>query len=151
MNKKDFYTGLVFLLLTGVIFVLILQSPSVQVATKPGPFFFPSVAAVLLGGLSLALLISGARQKGVGGGPEVKKSMRNRVLWIISWCVFYAVTIERLGYLFSTALVTFALLWYFNRRSWVFNLILAVATPVSIFILFDSLLKVSLPRGILGF
>ena len=142
---------MVFLLLTGVIFVLILQSPSIQVATKPGPFFFPSVAAVLLGGLSLALLISGARQKGVGGGPGVKKSMRNRVLWIIAWCAFYAVTIERLGYLFSTALVTFALLWYFNRRAWVFNLILAVATPVSIFILFDSLLKVSLPRGILGF
>ena len=142
---------MVFLLLTGVIFVLILQSPSIQVATKPGPFFFPSVAAVLLGGLSLALLISGARQKGVGGGPGVHRSMRNRVLWIIAWCAFYAVTIERLGYLFSTALVTFALLWYFNRRAWVFNLILAVATPVSIFILFDSLLKVSLPRGILGF
>lgn len=151
MNKKDFYTGLAFLVLTGVIFALILDSPSVQVATKPGPFFFPSVAAVLLGGLSLALLISGAKQKGAAGDTEKKGTKINRVVWITVWCVIYAVTIERLGYLVSTGIVTFALLWYFNRRGWVFNIILAAATPISIFILFDSLLKQSLPRGFLGF
>lgn len=150
MNKKDFYTGLVFLVFTGAIFVLILDSPSVQVATKPGPFFFPSVAACILGGLSLALLISGARQKGAAQTAK-KKTMVNRVVWITLWCVIYAVTLERLGYLLSTGIVTFALLWYFNRRGWIFNIILATATPISIFILFDSLLKQSLPRGFLGF
>jgi hypothetical protein len=149
MNKKDFYTGLVFLLFTGAIFVLILQSPPLTVPTKPGPFFFPTVAAILLGGLSLALLINGVRQK----APEGKgqgKTMMGRVVWIILWCAIYAFTIERLGYLLSTGVVTFALLWYFNRRQWIFNLVMSVGIPVSIFILFDTLLKQSLPRGIFG-
>ncbi|HSR10040.1 MAG TPA: tripartite tricarboxylate transporter TctB family protein [Thermodesulfobacteriota bacterium] len=150
MNKKDFYTGLVFLVFTGIIFAMIVGAPSVQVTTKPGPFFFPSVAAVILGGLSISLLVSGARQKDSKESGK-KKVMMNRVAWIIAWCLIYAVTIERIGYLVSTAVVTFALLWYFNRRSWVFNTAFAVATPVSIFILFDTLLKVSLPRGFLGF
>jgi putative tricarboxylic transport membrane protein len=149
MNKKDFYTGLIFLLFTGVIFVLILNSPPLPVPTKPGPFFFPTVAALLLGGLSLALLISGARQKGPGAQGK-GKTMIGRVVWIISWCAIYAFTIERLGYLLSTGVVTFALLWYFNRRQWIFNIVMSVGIPISIFILFDTLLKQSLPRGIFG-
>ena len=149
MNKKDFYTGLVFLLFTGVIFAFILTTPPIQVATKPGPFFFPTAAALLLGGLSLALLVSGARQKDSGAAGK-GKTMRNRVFWIIAWCAIYAFTIERLGYLLSTGIVTFALLWYFNRREWIFNIIMSVGIPVSIFILFDTLLKQSLPRGIFG-
>ena len=149
MNKKDFYTGLVFLLFTGVIFVLILQSPPLPVPTSPGPFFFPAVAAFLLGGLSLALLISGVRQKDSGAQGK-GKTMMGRVVWIISWCAIYAFTIERLGYLLSTGVVTFALLWYFNRRQWIFNIVMSVGIPISIFVLFDTLLKQSLPRGIFG-
>jgi putative tricarboxylic transport membrane protein len=151
MNKKDFYAGLLFLILTGAIFLLILRSPAFQVSSGPGPFFFPTIAALLLGGLSLTLLIRGARQS-EGGSTAVRgKLMLGRVIWIISCCAIYGVTIELLGYLLSTGMVTFALLFYFNRRGWIFNIILSVATPASIFILFDTLLKVSLPRGILGF
>lgn len=151
MNKKDFYTGLLFLILTGAIFVLILRSPAIQVSSGPGPFFFPTIAALLLGSLSLTLLIRGARQA-ESGSPAIRgKLILGRVIWIIAWCAIYGATIELLGYLLSTGIVTFALLAYFNRRGWVFNIILSVATPVSIFILFDILLKVSLPRGILGF
>jgi putative tricarboxylic transport membrane protein len=149
MNKKDFYTGLVFLLFTGVIFVLILKSPPLTVPAKPGPFFFPTVAAFLLGGLSLALLINGVRQKGPAA-QERGKTIIGRVVWIIAWCSFYAFTIERVGYLLSTGVVTFALLWYFDRRAWVFNIVMSVGIPVSIFVLFDTLLKQSLPRGIFG-
>jgi hypothetical protein len=97
----------------------------------------------------LALLVSGARQKDPGAAGK-GKTMRNRVFWIIAWCAIYAFTIERLGYLLSTGIVTFALLWYFNRREWIFNIIMSVGIPVSIFILFDTLLKQSLPRGIFG-
>jgi len=150
MNKKDFYTGLLFLIFTGAIFVLILRSPAHQDSSGPGPFFFPAIATLLLGGLSLALLIKGARQ-GEGERKAVQgKRVWGRTIWIIAWSAIYGATIEPLGYLLSTGIVTFALLAYFNK-GWVFNIILSVVTPVSIFILFDTLLKVSMPRGVLGF
>jgi putative tricarboxylic transport membrane protein len=151
MNKKDFYPGLVFLLFTGAILVLILKSPSFHQESGPGPFFFPSISALLLGGLSLALLIKGARQAASGSEAGRGKRMLGRIIWIIMWSALYGATIEPLGYLLSTGVVTFALLAYFNRREWVFNISLSIITPVSIFILFDTLLKAPLPRGFLGF
>lgn len=151
MNKKDFYTGLLFLIFAGAIFVLILRSPTHQVSSGPGPFFFPTIAVLLLGGLSLALLIKGARQDEDGGEAVQRKRIWGRTIWIIAWSATYGATIEPLGYLLSTGIVTFALLAYFNRRSWIFNIVLSVVTPVSIFILFDTLLKAPLPRGFLGF
>ena len=149
MNKKDFYTGLVFLLFTGAIFVLILRSRTTGEFSGPGPFFFPGVAALLLGGLSLTLLIKGARPREGGGAAGEGKRMLGRIIWIVVWSAVYGATIEKLGYLLSTGLVTFALLAYFNR-GWIFNVVFSLVTPVSIYILFDTLLKAPLPKGILG-
>jgi len=151
MNQKDFYTGLLFLIFTGAIFVMILRSPTHQVSSGPGPFFFPVIAALLLGGLSLALLIKGVRQDESGRKAIQGKRMMGRIIWIVMWSALYGATIEPLGYLLSTGMVTFALLAYFNRRGWIFNISLSVVTPISIFILFDTLLKAPLPRGFLGF
>ncbi len=149
MNKKDFYTGLVFLLFTGAIFVLILRSHTTGEFSGPGPFFFPGVAALLLGGLSLTLLIKGARPQEGGGAAGEGKRMLGRIIWIVVWSTVYGATIEKLGYLLSTGLVTFALLAYFNR-GWIFNVVFSLVTPISIYILFDTLLKAPLPKGILG-
>jgi len=151
MNKKDFYTGLLFFILTGAIFTMILRSPTHPFSAGPGPFFFPTIAALLIGGLSLTLLLKGARQGESGAKGVPGKRIWGRMIWIIAWSAIYGATIEPLGYLLSTGMVTFALLAYFNRRSWIFNMVLSVFTAVSIFILFDTLLKVSMPRGILGF
>lgn len=150
MNKKDFYTGLLFLLFTGAIFVLILRSPTTGDFSGPGPFFFPTIAALLLGGLSITLLVKGARQSESGGVVIEGRRILGRTVWIIAWCAIYGATIEPLGYLLSTGMVTFALLVYFNRREWIFNIVLSLVTPVSIYILFDTLLKSPLPKGILG-
>ena len=142
---------MVFFIFTGAIFVMILRSPTHQVSSGPGPFFFPAIAALLLGGLSLALLIKGVRQDESRRREVQGKRMLGRIIWIVMWSALYGATIEPLGYLLSTGVVTFALLAYFNRRGWIFNISLSVVTPLSIFILFDTLLKAPLPRGFLGF
>jgi hypothetical protein len=77
--------------------------------------------------------------------------MWGRIFWIVFWCGIYAATIEKWGYLLSTGVVTFALLAYFSRGKWTLNITLSVATPILIHLLFDTLLKVSLPKGFLGF
>jgi putative tricarboxylic transport membrane protein len=149
MNKRDFYTGLLFLLFSAAIFVLILRSPCPGDFSGPGPFFFPAVSALLLAGLSLTLLIRGARSAESASTEVAGKRMLGRTLWIITWSAVYGATIEPLGYLLSTGMVTFALLAYFNR-GWIFNIVLSLTTPLSIYILFDTLLKSPLPKGILG-
>ena len=151
MKKKDFYTGLIMLILSGTILVLILGSPTVSDSSGPGPFFLPAIAALVIAGLSIALLVQNA--KGPATVPDAlpAKRMWNRILWIGVWCFAYGFTIERLGYLLSTGAVTFALLAYFNRRKWFLNIFFSLITPASIYILFDTLLKIPLPKGWFGF
>ncbi len=150
MNTKDFYIGVIFLSLTGWILLYILKAPTFQV-TGPGPFFLPAIAALSIGGLSIALLLQSFKQPRGQAVPKQEKRMRGRIIWIMVWCLIYALIVERLGYLLSTGVLSFALLAYFNRGKWLLNIILSVITPSLIFILFDTLLKVSLPRGWFGF
>ena len=151
MKNKDFYTGLVMLLLSGAIFAQILRSPSAEDTSGPGPFFLPTIVTLVMAGLALALLLQSLK------GPEIQpaappvKRMRQRIVWILLWCMIYGFTIETMGYLLSTGIVTFALLVYFYHRSWFWNIVLSLATPISIYILFDKLLKAPLPKGWLGF
>ena len=151
MPRKDFFTGLIFVMFAGAILVMIVRSPTVADASGAGPFFFPAIAALLIGGLSLALLIKGAKEMKNLSPATTEKVMWGRNLWIILWCLIYGFTIERLGYLLSTGLVTFALLAFFCRGKWLFNTVFTVATPLSIYLLFNFLLKVPLPKGLLGF
>jgi len=151
MHKRDFYTGLVMLIFSGAIIVQILRSPSIQDSSGPGPFFLPTIAAVIIAGLSLALFIQSTKFSPANQAIQSGKRMWNRLVWIIVWCFIYGITIEKLGYLLSTGVVTFALLAYFNRRNWILNIIFSLGTPLAIYFLFDTLLKVPMPKGLLGF
>lgn len=151
MHKRDFYIAVIMLLLSGAIIIQVLRSPSIQDSSGPGPFFLPTVAALIISGLSIALLFQSIKSS---SGSEVhahQKRMWNRLIWILVWCFVYGLAIEKMGYLLSTALVTFALLAYFNRKNWVLNIIFSLGTPISIYLLFDTLLKVPLPKGWFGF
>jgi hypothetical protein len=151
MKNKDFYTGLIMLLFSGAIFAQILQSPSVQDTSGPGPFFLPTIATLVMAGLALALLVQSLKAPETQPAVPQVKRMRMRIVWILLWCLIYGFTIETMGYLLSTGIVTFALLAYFYHRSWFWNIVLSVGTPVSIYVLFDKLLKAPLPKGWLGF
>jgi putative tricarboxylic transport membrane protein len=150
MKTKDFYSGLIMLLLSGAIVAQILRSPSTQDSPGPGPFFLPTICALVIAGLSLTLLIKSVREPDPASVSPQGRRMWNRLVWIVGWCFLYGITIKTAGYLLSTGIVTFALLAYFNRGRWVLNIIFSLITPISIYILFDTLLKVPLPKGWLG-
>jgi hypothetical protein len=150
LKTKEFYTGLIMLLLSGAIFAQILRSPSTQDSAGPGPFFLPAICALVITGLSLTLLIKSVREPESASASPRGRRMWNRLVWIMAWCFLYGITIETAGYLLSTGIVTFALLAYFNRGRWTLNIIFSLITPISIYILFDTLLKVPLPKGWLG-
>lgn len=151
MAKRDFYTAVTMLLLSGAIIIQILRSPSIQDSSGPGPFFIPAIAALIIGGLSTALLIQSMKLPSGSTEDAIKRRMWDRLIWIMVWCFAYGITIEKMGYLLSTGMVTFALLAYFNRKQWILNVIFSLITPISIYFLFDTLLKVPLPKGWFGF
>ena len=111
---------------------------------NPGPAYMPVALATLLvlGGVALAALGKEA--------PPVS-SLRFRewrhVVAIFIACAFCALALERLGYRLTILLALLFLLGVVERKRPLPALIFAVVFAAGTFFLFDTLLRVPLPRG----
>jgi len=70
---------------------------------------------------------------------------------ILGACAFAALGLERLGYRLTVAAMLGFLVGVVERRSLVTTVVLMVAFALGTFFLFDTLLRVPLPRGPGGF
>ena len=114
---------------------------------NPGPAYMPVTLALLLLGFGVLLVVSGK------GAPEVSSvgwtEWRHAVA-IFAVCAFAALALERLGFRVTIALSLGFLLGVVERKGAIFSLVLSVAFAAGAFLLFDTLLRVPLPRGPLG-
>ena len=114
---------------------------------NPGPAYMPVVLALLLlvGGIAIAAL----------GGPTPRfRSLAfpewRHALAIFLACAFAALALERLGYRLTVLLVLLFLLGVVERKRPVAAIVFAVAFATGTYFLFDTLLRVPLPRGPFG-
>jgi putative tricarboxylic transport membrane protein len=114
---------------------------------RPGPAYMPVLLAALLivFGIAVFAMGRGARSLAAVGWPEWRHAAA-----IFGTCAFAAWGLERLGYRLTMAVVVGLLLLGLERRSWALGLGLTVAMAWGSFYLFDTLLRVPLPRGPFG-
>ena len=115
--------------------------------SNPGPAFMPMVLAILLllGGLAIAAL----------GGDTPRLGSLDFGEWrhaaaIFVACAFAALALERLGYRLTVVSVLLFVLGVVERKPVVIAVVFAAAFAIGTFFLFDTLLRVPLPRGPLG-
>ena len=113
---------------------------------NPGPAYVPVALAVVL--LCLGTLLA-ALDKGPALSSVSWKEWRHAVA-IFAVCAFAALTLERLGFRITIALSLAFILRVLEGKGAVFSVLLSVAFAVGAFLLFDTLLRVPLPRGPLG-
>jgi putative tricarboxylic transport membrane protein len=115
---------------------------------NPGPAYFPGLLAVLLLAAGLAVAALG------GAGPRAAsldwREWRHGVA-IFAACAFCALALERLGYRLTIFVALGFLVGVVERKSPAATLVFAAALALGTFWLFDTLLRVPLPRGSLGF
>jgi hypothetical protein len=114
---------------------------------RPGPAYMPALLAVLLivFGVAVFAMGSGSRRLAEVGWPEWRHAVA-----IFAACAFAAWGMERLGYRLTMAAVLALLLLVLERTGWVLGLVLTVGMAWGSFYLFDTLLRVRLPRGPFG-
>src|SRR4029078_2102313 len=114
---------------------------------RPGPAYMPGLRALLLFVFGIAgfAMGGGARRLLEVGWPEWR-----HVAAIFAACAFAAFGLDRLGYRLTMAVVVGLLLLGLERRGWALGLGLTVAMAWGSFYLFDTLLRVPLPRGPYG-
>jgi hypothetical protein len=115
---------------------------------RPGPSYMPVILALLLIVFALALAVMGARS---GRMSEVSWHEWRHAVAIFSACAFAAWGLDRLGYRLTVAVVMLFLLRVLERKGIVITLAMTVVVAGGSFLLFDTLLRVPLPRGPLGF
>jgi hypothetical protein len=115
---------------------------------RPGPAYMPVLLAVLLIVFGVAVFAMGSRARRL---REVGWHEWRHAVAIFAACAFAAWGLERLGYRLTMAAVLAFLVLGLERRGLVLGLALTVAMAWGSFYLFDTLLKVPLPRGPFGF
>jgi hypothetical protein len=115
---------------------------------NPGPAYFPGVLATLLlvAGVAVAVLDAGAPPLASVRFPEWRHSVA-----IFAACAFCALGLERLGYRLTIFAVLAFLVGVVERKPPLATLAFAAALSLGTFWLFDTLLRVPLPRGPFAF
>ena len=112
--------------------------------TGVGPAFFPKVICVILFVLGAALFISNLK-------THFKADVKNVKYTILVMAVFavYIFLISKIGYLVSTILFAFSIVTILKDTTFTVKILFSIIFPVSLYLLFTYVFKVSLPEGIL--
>jgi putative tricarboxylic transport membrane protein len=108
-----------------------------------GPAVFPMALAIVLGLLSLYLIVRPDPEPDWPRGRALLK----QVLTLVAF-VAYAYLLEPVGFLVSTFVAVVVLGWLLGARLWQAS-VAGVAIAAVLFVLFDTLLGLPLPEGVL--
>lgn len=115
---------------------------------EPGPGVVPALLAAILLVCSLAVIAGGR------AAPRVNAldwSEWRHAVAILGTCAFMALALERLGYRITMVLALLGLLRLVERKGWVPAALFAVGFSLGSYFLFNTLLRVQMPRGPFGF
>jgi putative tricarboxylic transport membrane protein len=146
IQKRDLFASLFGILLGAAVIIgsvrLRLGTP-----TEPQPGFFPFMAGMILIVLCGLLLIRAFFGRSLGG--ETLGEIRRPVILILGLFV-YSVVIDLLGYVIATMILSGVVLRVLDTKGWWKIAAISVVLSFGTYFLFDRLLDVPLPAGILA-
>jgi putative tricarboxylic transport membrane protein len=118
---------------------------------QPGPALFPGIVGALLLVLGLVLVVRALRARGrpVAAGVTAGRQGVLRALAVVGLVVAYLLLAEVLGFLLTMVVLLFLLMWLLGARP-LGAAVAAAATTAIVVLLFQELLFVPLPTGLLG-
>ena len=119
----------------------------------PGAGFLPFWLGAALAILSIILLVNATREpvQASDRSPFPRGRAVLAILETIGGLAAFILLLETLGFLVSIALLTAFLLRCVERVRWLTTATVAVANAIGMYIVFQMLLGVSLPKNIFGF
>ena len=139
--------GSIFFMFVGIGVTIGAIGLHVGKATEPQPGFFPFLGGITLSVLSGILLLRTWRGRNTGT-RAFGKLWGPCILFLV--LIFYVATLETLGYLICTAILSAVILRVMETRSLKVLILTSILVAVGSYILFHRLLDVPLPLGILA-
>lgn len=159
MNKNREISGYAFIFILGILFTIkayMIPLPLLQQDVTTTPSFFPVCAGTIFTIFALILFIGSLISNGKKATITNKEPLPQKSIpayLILSTLLFYIILMQVFGWFLCSMLMLGVVLAIAGKATnkrinlWAISLF-AVFFPVTIFILFDYLLGVPLPRGI---
>jgi cell division protein FtsW (lipid II flippase) len=119
-------------------------------ANDPGPGFFPFLAGLMIAFLSLTIVLSSLKKSQTDHGKE-EALVSGKAALISLFLLLFGLFVEKAGFFVCTFFATLFMLRTNGIKQWYFLLLAAISTCLGIFLIFNLLLEVRLPLGILTF
>ena len=147
MKNTGDLTGSLFGILLGVAVMIGSLRLRLGTVTEPQPGFFPFIAGALL--VILCAILFTKAISGRSEGAEPFGELWRPVILIIGLLV-YSIVLDAVGYVVATILLSGVVLRVLDTRTWWKLIVISLALSIGTYILFDRMLDVSLPGGILS-
>jgi hypothetical protein len=115
---------------------------------SPGPGYMPMVLALLLAAMGGLVILAGGA---AAPFATISWTEWRHAIAILGCCIFAAVTLERLGYRLTVALLVGFLLWVVEKKGIVPTVLMAAGLALATYYVFATVLLVPLPLGPWGF
>jgi putative tricarboxylic transport membrane protein len=120
---------------------------------RPGPGFFPFLASVFMGILSLFVLIKTLLSAPWKNNPTCRQDAPESLQWrriplAVCGMLCYILLFNRIGFLLCTFLFFIYLLQVVMSQRWLSTLVISVSVSAGSYLLFDVLLNAQLPKGL---
>ncbi len=136
----------------GVVIVVLIPSQIEEMpgmATQMSPSFFPTVAAVFLIILGIAMIYQSFLQSGAQKSVDITRNAVLRVILAAALLVAYTYLFQHIGFVVTSALFFVIFAYIFGSRSYLKIVISMILIPVAVWLFFEMLFKIPLPHGIL--
>ncbi len=146
--------GAIFWLGVGLISIYGSAQLGIGTMRRPGSGFLSLLAGCFISLMALIVLLQSLLQR---QGKEAKlSSLWEGVKWrrplaIGLILVAYILVLEKVGFLITSLLTLFVMFKGVEKISWGKAILISVSISAGSFLLFNNLLKATLPRGIFGF
>ena len=152
MRRADQITGFLILVFSLALMEAARRMPP-SATFGPGAGFLPFWCGVLLALLSILLIVDAFRRSPAAAAKPVFPGGKAMLAlgMVILGLAGYVLTLEVLGFLVGTGLLTAYLLGVVEREKWTTTVLVAVLNSAALYVVFQILLGVSLPANRFGF
>ncbi|HLO12920.1 MAG TPA: tripartite tricarboxylate transporter TctB family protein [Pseudoneobacillus sp.] len=123
--------------------------PSLE-GTDVGAAYFPKMLSFILIGLSILLFIQSLREpKSEQSDSSSQTNNWKKTFLGIVGTIVYTFIFHYIGFYIATILFLFAMMWMLGFKKIVVSIILSIGITLFIYVVFEMLLQVPIPKGVL--
>jgi putative tricarboxylic transport membrane protein len=151
VKKADIISGCIGIIIGVYVILKGLTFPA-DLIMKVGPSFFPNFLAAGLIICSIILLIKAVLGHSIGEYDPISWSNMGirRVCVAIVYIVVYCAVLKILGFIIASILFVIVFMRMFGKQEWWKYAVYPVAITGGVYLVFEILLKLTLPAGLLS-